>query len=252
MDNSHQNTYLYLVTIAYDGSNFWGWAKQPHKFTVQGHIEEVISRVFRAKINILASSRTDKGVHAHEQKFTLRLPFCLAGKNLFNLLRKQLGEHIAVKKVQKVDEDFHPIKKVISKEYRYFINIGQPNIWQKKYCWDYNLPLKPTKLNEILQLFQGQHDFFNYCHCRYQDRRKTNTMREIFSLKSWRRKNLVIISIIAPGFLRYQIRAIIGEVINCYEGKQTIVDLKERLISGNKYKNLAPAAGLYLWKIKTF
>jgi len=57
---------------------------------------------------------------------------------------------------------------------------------------------------------------------------------------------LVIISIIAPGFLRYQIRAIIGEVINCYEGKQTIVDLKERLISGNKYKNLAPAAGLYL------
>ena len=59
-----------------------------------------------------------------------------------------------------------------------------------------------------------------------------------------------MVSIIAKSFLRYQIRAIIGEVINCYEGKQTINNLKEKLINFNqknyKYKNIAPAAGLYL------
>ena len=64
---------------------------------------------------------------------------------------------------------------------------------------------------------------------------------------------MVIIRIIAKSFLRYQIRAITGEVINCYEGKQTVADLENKLTNFDKqnykYKNIAPAAGLYLWKI---
>jgi len=77
-----------------------------------------------------------------------------------------------------------------------------------------------------------------------------NTEREITSLKSWKRKNIVVISITAQSFLRYQIRAIIGEVINCYEGKQTGANLQGKLINFNKknykYKNIARASGLYL------
>jgi tRNA pseudouridine38-40 synthase len=63
-------------------------------------------------------------------------------------------------------------------------------------------------------------------------------------------KNLIVVSIVAKSFLRYQIRAIIGEVINCYEGKQAISELKEKLVNfqekNQKYKNIAPASGLYL------
>lgn len=80
-----------------------------------------------------------------------------------------------------------------------------------------------------------------------------NTGREISSLKCWKIKNIIVINIIAKSFLRYQIRAIIGEAINCYEGKQSIDNLKEKLTNFNqknyKYKNIAPPSGLYLWKI---
>ena len=243
----------YLIFISYDGSDFAGWATQPNKFTVQGCIETILSKVFQKKINILATSRTDKGVHAREQKFTLRLNLNFSEKKLLVLLKKVLNENILVKKVKKVDNNFHPIRSVLSKEYRYFINVSKYNIFQKKYCWEYNSPLEVKKLNKILQTFQGKHNFFNYSYCRWQEREKVNTEREITSLKCWKRENIIVISIIAKSFLRYQIRAIIGEVINCYEGKQTISNLKEKLINFNqknyKYRNIAPASGLYLWKI---
>jgi len=99
------------------------------------------------------------------------------------LLKKVLVEHVLVKGVKKVDNNFHPICQVISKEYRYFINIGKYNIFQKKYCWEYNSPLKVKKLNKILQIFQGKHNFFNYSYCRWQEREKVNSEREITSLK---------------------------------------------------------------------
>jgi tRNA pseudouridine38-40 synthase len=101
-----------------------------------------------------------------------------------------------------------------------------------------------------LQLFRGQHDFFNFCYCRRKDQEKTNTVKNINEIKIWKRKKIVVISIIAPNFLRYQIRALIGEVINCYEGKQTLENLRAKLTDTTnpfyKYKNIAPAAGLYL------
>lgn len=179
----------FLITISYDGSDFAGWAVQPNEFTVQGYVETVLSKVFQKKINILATSRTDKGVHAREQKFTLRLDLLFSSEKLFVLLKKTLGKYILVKKVQKVDNNFHPLRNVFSKEYRYFINTKKVNIWQKKYRWEYNLPLAVKKLNEILQVFQGRHNFFNYSYCRWQEREKVNTEREITSLKGWKRKN---------------------------------------------------------------
>jgi tRNA pseudouridine38-40 synthase len=152
-----------------------------------------------------------------------------------------------------VDSNFHPLKSVANKEYRYFIWTGEPNIWQRKHCWEYDSVLKIKDLNEILKIFRGQHNFFNFCYCRFKNQSRINTIRQINSLKSWRRKKWIIISVIAPSFLRYQIRTIIGEAVNCYEGKQSIDDLKNKLTnftdSSYKYKNIAPSSGLYLWKI---
>jgi tRNA pseudouridine38-40 synthase len=96
----------------------------------------------------------------------LRLPLNFSKEKLFNLLKKALNEYVAVKKVKKLDNNFHPIRNVINKEYRYFINTGNYNIFQRKYFWEYNLPLETKTLNKILQVFQGEHNFFNYSYCR--------------------------------------------------------------------------------------
>lgn len=246
--------YFYLVTVSYDGSNFAGWAKQPKQFTVQGWIETILSKTFCQKINILATSRTDKGVHALNQKFTLRLNFPFSAKKLKLIINKTLKEYVVVKNVKKITKDFHPIRNVVNKEYRYFINIGEYNLFNKKYRWEYNLPLRVRKLNNILTLFKGEHDFFNFSFCRLKDKEKFTTVRIIELIKVQKKRELLMIRIKARNFLRYQIRAIIGESVNCYEGKQNISDLKEKLNNfenpSNKYKLLAPASGLYLWRIK--
>ena len=252
VEKEEKELYFYLITVAYDGSNFTGWAKQPKEFTVQGYIENIISKIFSQKINILATSRTDKGVHALDQKFTLRLNFFLAPEKLKLILAKPLQEYIIVKRVRSVKANFHPIKNVKRKEYRYYINTGEYNLFAKKYHWEYNLPLDTKKLNNILTIFQGEHDFFNFSYCRQKDQSKTLTVRAIEKIRCWKKKNLLIIRIIARSFLRYQIRAIIGESIKCYEAKQTIQQLKKKLTFPKqklKYKLLAPASGLYLWKI---
>jgi len=123
-----KDKHFYLLTVSYDGSNFQGWAKQPKQFTVQGYIEEILSKVFSLKINILASSRTDKGVHAREQKFTLRLPFFLSKKSIFTIFQKNFYQYVLIKRVEIVNHNFHPIQNVNNKEYRYFINTGKLNI----------------------------------------------------------------------------------------------------------------------------
>lgn len=265
VEKKEKELHFYLITVAYDGSNFAGWAKQPRVFTAQGYIENILSKIFSRKINILAASRTDKGVHALNQKFTLRLDFFLASQKLKLILVKSLKEYIIVKNVQQVKANFHPIKSVTKKEYRYYINTGEYNLFAKKYGWEYNLPLDTKKFNSILTVFQGKHDFFNFSYCRQKDRAKTLTVRAIEKIRCWKKKNdgfsrwrtknssdLLTISIIARSFLRYQIRAIIGESVECYEAKQTIQQLKRKLIFSeqkSKYKFLAPAGGLYLWKI---
>jgi tRNA pseudouridine38-40 synthase len=144
--------HFYLVSISYDGSDFAGWATQPNKFTIQGYIEHTLSKIFQKKVSVLAASRTDKGVHAREQKFTLRLHLNFSEKKLLTLLKKALDRHISVKTIKKVNNNFHPIRWVISKEYRYFINVSKHNIFWKKYRWEYNLLLETKKLNNILQI----------------------------------------------------------------------------------------------------
>lgn len=251
---------LYLAAVIYDGSEFIGWAKQPQQFTVQGCIEKVLSKIFQQKISILAASRTDKGVHALDQKFTFRLSLPFSPQRLEQILTKSLKKYVTVKKVYQVKNSLHPIKNVIKKEYRYYINTGEYNHFAQKYRWEYNSPLSTKKLNNILNVFQGEHDFFNFSHCRQKDRTKIKTVRTIEKIRCWKRKNILIISVIGKSFLRYQIRAIIGESIKCYEfelksgsKELTTQAIKKKLFQsdklGLKYRFLAPAGGLYLWKI---
>lgn len=125
--------HFYLVSVAYDGSKFAGWAKQPGLLTVQGLIEAQLSVIFKRKVTILAASRTDKGVHALDQKFTFRINIKLDEERLSNLLKRSLGDYITTKIVRKVTPSLHPINDVLFKEYRYYIRNEETNIFFASY-----------------------------------------------------------------------------------------------------------------------
>jgi tRNA pseudouridine38-40 synthase len=100
----------------------------------------------------------------------------------------------------------------------------------------------------------GEHDFSNFSSEKLF--KKVSQKREIKLIKCFKRNGIVTIRVISKGFMRYQIRAMIGEAINCYEGKIEAKEIKERLDDGsskkNKYKKIAPPFGLYLWKISYY
>ncbi|CAJ0747140.1 5242_t:CDS:2 [Entrophospora sp. SA101] len=126
---------------------------QPHKFTVQGYIETALSKIFQQKINILATSRTDKGVHAREQKFTLRLNLNFSEEKLFTLLKKIFSEHVLVKKVEKaLYEARRKVKEVEGKlQSDNPILCGTPTTKLSVYYYDdYNSSLFPIAYGGIV------------------------------------------------------------------------------------------------------
>jgi tRNA pseudouridine38-40 synthase len=245
----------YLVSISYDGSKFSGWAKQPNLITIQGFIESRLTHVFKEEIKILASSRTDKGVHALDQKFTFKTNINFDKNKLRKILEKSLGEFIGIEDVKKINSLFHPINDVLLKEYRYYIKIGDNNVFLKNYCWQYPFSLDVFKLRNILKIFEGYHDFFNFSYCRRKDRNIKDTYRRINKITVSKNNDLITIKFLAKGFLRYQIRAIVGESVHyCLNNSAKDNSELESRIKGrvdSKYKRIAPPSGLYLWRIKT-
>lgn len=247
----------FLVSLVYDGSIFFGWAKQPNLLTVQGYIEDSLEKIFKKKISINFFSRLDKGVHALDQKFIFSLDFNISEDRVFFILSKKL-KLLSVFKVEKLSDFFSGLisKKSLNsivkqKEYCYFINIGEFNLFKKRYCWEYNRFLSKTQLTKCLSIFLGTHDFFNFSCCKIKNKNEKNTTCTIDEIKVKKIKSTLKISFKAKRFIRYQIRALIGESVSVCEGNRTIEELKKMLESEiiKKYKFIAPSSGLFLWKI---
>ena len=109
----------YLIRFSYDGSNFYGYQKQPNKRTIQGELENVLSRISKEKISISASGRTDSFVHAINQYAHFDMNLDIPTDSLKKAINSLITGDIYVKEVKKVDSNFHARFSVIKKEYVY-------------------------------------------------------------------------------------------------------------------------------------
>lgn len=244
----------YLVSASYDGSKFCGWAKQIKQFTVQGFIEKKIGYIFSRKISLSSSSRTDKNVHAVDQKFTFDLgSLNIEPLKVKKILNKSFEGLVQVNEVIFVHERFELRKEVFLKEYRYFIILKDFNIFNRNYFFDGSLQNINVKMfQEALKVFEGKHNFFNFSYVKEKDKLKTNTSRLVERIVLEKVDNfLLCISFFSKGFLRYQIRAILGECLDKHNKENGILILSNMLESDKtlKYTKIAPPSGLYLWKV---
>ena len=125
----------YLINLSYDGSSFYGYQIQKNKVTVEGEIEKVLSKILNTKINTIASSRTDRGVHCLNQFCHFDYDGNLDLKKLTHSVNSMIDTGIYIKKITKVDDDFHSRYSVYKKEYIYKINIGEYNPLERKYVF---------------------------------------------------------------------------------------------------------------------
>ena len=239
----------YLITFSYDGSKYNGYQKQPDKRTIQGELENVLTKLNHGEeVHIVASGRTDAGVHANNQKAHFDLMDEFDIEKLRRSLNKMISKDIYIKNIKKVGMDFHARFDVVCKEYCYKINMGDYNPIEKDYVLQYNKKLDTVEMERALKYLEGTHNFKSFAKA--SDKRDTyeRTIIQANLIRDHKDINHISIVFLGTGFLRYMVRNLVGTLIEIGEGKRKSEEIISILKSEDR-KNAgktAPACGLYL------
>ena len=238
----------YLVTFSYDGNNYYGYQKQKTKITVQGEIEKNISQILNTPTKLSASGRTDSSVHAINQKAHFDTSITLnEGKFLYSL-NLLLNDDIYIKSIEKVNSDFHARYSIKKKEYEYRINVGEYNVFERNYVFQYNKPLNIDLMKEVLNHIEGTHNFKTFAKVE----KDIDFIRTIYEANIRKENDIIYINFIGNGFLRYMVRNIVGLLIEVGNGKKNINDVTAIINSQDRKKAgmTASPIGLYLKNVE--
>lgn len=239
----------YLISFAYDATNYHGYQKQPLLVTIQGIMEDALTSINNDKKVILhAASRTDRGVHALNQKAHCDISVDITCYKLKRALNSKLPNDIHVNDVKEVSNDFHARYNVLKKEYIYILNMGEYNPIERNYVTQYNKELDVDAMKESIKYLIGKYDFTSFVS---MEDLKENNVREILDASIKQVENKIYFSFIGTGFLKYQIRNMVGTLIEVGNGKRKVEDIKKILESKDRKKagKTAKPEGLYLKEI---
>lgn len=237
----------YLISIEYDGSKFYGFQRLNEKPTIQKSIEEALSIINKSPVEIKGAGRTDRGVHAKNQKASFDLSINIDEEHLKMALNSLIKPYIYVTDVKIVDNDFHARFNVLKKEYIYKINIGEYDPLKVDYELQINRELNIEKMMSVANIFLGIHEFNNFVA---GDRDNYECI--IYNIEFELKEKVLEIKFIGKSFYRYMVRNLVGAMLDVEKGKNTLEDIKYALDNPNVDKRFSTALpnGLYLNKIE--
>jgi tRNA pseudouridine38-40 synthase len=236
----------YLISFSYDATNYYGYQKQPGLKTVQGALEGALTKINNnRKVVLHAASRTDRGVHALNQKAHFDIDADITCYKLKRAINSNVSDDIHINDVIEVSNDFHARYLATKKEYLYILNIGEYNPIERNYVYQYNRLLDVEKINTAIKYFEGEHDFTSFV-C--TEDLKENNVRTIFEASVREEHNKLYFTFVGTGFLKYQIRNMIGTLIEIGNGKRLPADIIKILESKDRRRagKTAKPEGLYL------
>ena len=240
----------FLIKFSYDGTNYSGYQKQPGLNTIEGKLEEALTKINNGvKTTITSTGRTDKKVHALSQYGHADIKVSITEYKLKRALNSNLPEDIHVIDTKIVNDNFHARYNVAEKTYKYIINLGEYNPIERNYVFQYNYKLNINAMKKAIEYFKGTHDFRAFVT---DNKEKENCIRTITETNIEEDNNKLTITFLGNGFMRYQVRNMVGILIKVGENKlepnkiKEIIESKDRLKAGKT----APAEGLYLVDVK--
>ena len=240
----------FLIKFSYDGTNYSGYQKQPGLNTIEGKLEEALTKINNGvKTTITSTGRTDKKVHALSQYGHADIKVSITEYKLKRALNSNLPEDIHVIDTKIVNDNFHARYNVAEKTYKYMINLGEYNPIERNYVFQYNYKLNINAMKKAIEYFKGTHDFRAFVT---DNKEKENCIRTITETNKEEDNNKLTITFIGNGSMRYQVRNMVGILIKVGENKlepnkiKEIIESKDRLKAGKT----APAEGLYLVDVK--
>ena len=231
------------LTVEYDGGAYFGWQFQKGQRSVQGEMEKALQVIFKKKIGLTASGRTDSGVHARNQVVHCDIP----DFDLFRLKRSLNGlldRDIAVKSVKSCEQNFHARFDAKKRCYSYTIAL-RPTALRRDYSWQVFYPLNLTLMQRGAGMIREFSDFRAFCKVRSDVNNYLCTIYE----SRWRIKDdFLIYEICANRFLHGMVRAITGHLIGLGKGAVDLREFREAMESGDRrrVKTSAPPQGLVL------
>ena len=243
-----------FCVVSYKGTKFYGWEKQVGQITVQEEIEKAIGQILNTEITIYASGRTDAGVHAKGQTFHFDIDEAKYPEDeLMYRINCVLPATIKILSLEYLkDTEFHARFSAVSKEYQYRISLNAKNPFRYDVCWmlksnDFDMDL----FKATMAKFVGKHNFKNFTS---KEEDKDDFIREIYAINVGfdGENEEIVVDLKGNGFMRYQIRFMVGTAVAIAMHKEELLYIDERLDNAGKRSitsHKGHPQGLYLMKV---
>ncbi len=242
----------YCVTVSYCGRAYYGFQRQKNKVTVQGTIEKVLSDYMGAPTTIKAAGRTDTGVHAIGQTFCFETKKRLNGDRFLLTMNRLLPKDIYFKSIREVEDSFDARHSCTGKVYEYRFTVLRRNpLWDGLVTHLQRDDFKFDGFLQGLMPFKGEHNFRNFT-TKPEDVASFVRHVDAIDARYEEADDLVVVRFRGDGFMRYQIRMMIGTAIRVGLGKLTVEDV-ENALSEEGDRHIVPFKadpdGLYLMEV---
>ena len=247
----------YKLTICYDGSRYYGWEHQPDRDTIQGKLENVLTKMCGEFIDVLGAGRTDAGVHA--RGMVANAVFDAADKErggrertpdeIREYMNRYLPDDIVILEVSEASQRFHSRYNATGKTYCYTCYVGQTKpVFDRRYVTRLEGMPDIAAMNQAAAYLTGMHDFASFCG---NPKMNKSTVRTVDSIRIQQKGDYLTLSFHGDGFLQHMVRIMTGTLLEVgFHRMQpndviTILQGKKRSLAGPT----APAQGLCLIEV---
>lgn len=240
----------YKLTIAYDGSRYYGWEHQPNtEMTIQGKLENVLSLMVGTSVEVIGAGRTDAGVHARAMIANVFLDTEMPVEDIRDYMNRYLPDDICINEVRKAGERFHSRYNALGKTYCYTCYTGDTKpVFDRKYV--YTLEAKPDieAMRSAAEILKGEHDFASFCS---NPRMKKSTVRKVDRIDIVQKGDYLTFTYHGTGFLQHMVRILTGTLLEVGYGRRNpesmaeLIEARSRSLAGAT----APAQGLCMMKV---
>jgi tRNA pseudouridine38-40 synthase len=236
------------LVLAYDGTDFHGWARQPDMRTVQGVLEEVLARLLRNPPTLSAAGRTDAGVHARGQVVSFPGSRDVDPDRIQRAVGGMLGPEVVVLRAGRAPDGFDARRSATAREYRYRIDLGPfPDPFTARFVW--HRPGNPSlsRMRAAARQLLGEHDFASFC----RPAPEGSTVRRLERLAVSRRGDRLEVLARANAFCHQMVRSLVGTLLAVGDGKldpeamSDVLEARDRSAAGP----VAPPHGLTLERV---
>ena len=237
------------LDICYDGTKYRGWQRLPGtENTIQGKIEQTLSRILGETVEISGSGRTDAGAHAQMQVANFHCESAMPCQDILEQLRRYLPEDIGIYSCKEVGPRFHARLNAKTKTYRYRVwNSQEPCVFNRRFVYAMPEKLDMKAMEKAAQYLLGEHDFSAFCA---NKRMKKSTVRRIDSLQIQRNGEELVFTVTGNGFLYNMVRILVGTLLEVGLGQRKADSIPA--LFGAKREDagyLVPAQGLCLMEV---